>query len=162
MSCSFLDRYGADCARITDNLKLSTWTYNALPVDVASAVVPKSASGPLRCWRDPCVAHVPEAGFWPTSGLARLASCPSILGSECNRDISPTSVIICRVINRPCVRWRTKSNCYVRKQCAILQPLATNEPSVVLRSRLESRPHRKVKLSQGWNLCNRPLRLRSD
>jgi len=28
------------------------------------AVVPKSASGPLRCWRDPCVAHVPEAGFW--------------------------------------------------------------------------------------------------
>ena len=26
-------------------------------------VVQKSNSGPLRCWRDPCVAHVPEAGF---------------------------------------------------------------------------------------------------
>jgi hypothetical protein len=24
-----MDRYGADCARITDNLKLSTLTYNA-------------------------------------------------------------------------------------------------------------------------------------
>src|SRR5215469_18455299 len=31
----------------------------------------KSASGPLRCWQDPCVAHVPEAGF---SGASRTTS----------------------------------------------------------------------------------------
>src|SRR6516165_5620902 len=45
MSCSFLDRYGADCARITNNLKLSIWTYNALPVDVASGSCPE-----VRLW----------------------------------------------------------------------------------------------------------------
>jgi len=30
------------------------------PVDAGR----KSGSGPLRCWRDLSVAHVPQAGFW--------------------------------------------------------------------------------------------------
>ena len=81
---SFLDRYGADCARITDNLEVGLFgvklTRNAPPVDVASGSCPEVRFWSITEFGRYCCGTCPRSRFLGSftdhfDGLPTSRSC---------------------------------------------------------------------------------------